>query len=64
MLILKQFNKIEFVAQLKNVGGINADGVQSMFVLTLLEKIKETRLKFPQGSVTILQKMINNQKES
>ena len=51
MLIL---NKIEFVAQLKNVGGINADGVQSMFVLTLLEKIKETRLKFSQGSVTIL----------
>ena len=27
---------------------------QSMFVLTILEKIKETRLKFSQGSVTVL----------
>ena len=25
---------------------------QSMFVLTILEKIKETRLKFSEGSVT------------
>ena len=34
---------------------------QSMFVLTILEKIKETRLKFSQGSVTVLEKMANNQ---
>ena len=27
---------------------------QSMFVLMILEKTKETRLKFSQGSVTVL----------
>ena len=27
---------------------------QSMFVLTILENIKETRLKFSKGSVTVL----------
>ena len=27
---------------------------QSMFVLTILEKLKQTRLKFCQGSVTVL----------
>ena len=32
-----------------------------MFVLAILEKIKETRLKFSQGSVTVLQKMANYQ---
>ena len=31
------------------MNGINADGTQNMFILTILEKIKETRLK---GSVT------------
>ena len=30
-----------------------------MFVLTILEKIRETRLKFSQGCVTVLQKMVN-----
>ena len=30
-----------------------------MFAVTILEKIKETRLKFSQGSVTVLQKMVN-----
>ena len=30
------------------------DNDQSMFVLTILEKIKETRLNFSQGSVTVL----------
>ena len=34
--------------------GINADGTESMFVLPILEKIKETRLKFSQGRVTVL----------
>ena len=28
--------------------------MSSMFVLTILEKIKETKLKFSQGSVTVL----------
>ena len=32
-----------------------------MFVLTVLEKIKETRLKFSQGSVTVLSKIKNYQ---
>ena len=32
-----------------------------MFVLTILEKIKETRLKFSQGSVTVLWKTENYQ---
>ena len=32
-----------------------------MFVLTTLEKIEEMRLKFSQGSVTVLYKMANYQ---
>ena len=49
----KSIQQIEFVEQLKNP----ADAVvayTSMFVLTILEKIKETRLKFSQGSITVL----------
>ena len=38
--------------------GINAHGAVSMFILTVLEKIKEARLKFSQGSVTVLQKTL------
>ena len=50
----KAIQQIEFVGQLKNLDSINVDGTQSMFVLTILEKIKETRLKFSLGSVTVL----------
>ena len=32
----------------------DAGNDQSMFVLTILEKFKETRLKFSQRSVTVL----------
>ena len=32
----------------------NADGTQSKFVLTILEKIKKTRIKFFKGSVIVL----------
>ena len=32
-----------------------------MLILTILEKIKENRLKFSQGSVTVLKKMANDQ---
>ena len=39
----KEILQIEFVGQSKNVDGINADGTQSMFILTVLEKIKEPR---------------------
>ena len=49
------------VGELKNVDGINPDGTQSMFILTILEKIKETRLKFSQGRARVLQKMANYQ---
>ena len=41
----------EFIGQLKIDDHENADGTQSMFVLTILEKIKKTQLKFSQGSV-------------
>ena len=30
------------------------ENMKSVFVLTILEKIKETRLKLSQGSVTVL----------
>ena len=51
----KPIRIIEFIGQVKNTDGVNADDIQSMFVLTIFEKIKETRLKFSQGSVTVLQ---------
>ena len=44
----KAIQEIEFVGQLKNVYGINVGGAESMPILTILEKIKETRLKFSQ----------------
>ena len=50
----KAIQQIEFVRQLKNVAGVDANGPQSMSVLAILGKIKETRLKFPQVSVTVL----------
>ena len=50
----KTIQQIKFLGQLKNVDDINADGTQSMSYLAILEKIKETRLKFTQGSVTVL----------
>ena len=50
--------QIEFVGQLKklddNGNPIDDGNEQSMFVLTILEKIKKTRLMFSQGSVTVL----------
>ena len=44
-----------------NDNAINIDNNQSMFVLTILEKIKETRLKISQGSVTVLWKRASYQ---
>ena len=55
----KAIQQIEFVGQLKKLDG-NGNATyewnndEPMFVLTILEKIKETRLKFSQGSVTVL----------
>ena len=42
---------------LKNTDGKNADGIQSMFTLTDLEKIKKPRPKCSQGKLLLLQKM-------
>ena len=49
----KAIQQIELVGQLKTADGINANETQNMFVLTVLEKIEETRLKFSQGSVIV-----------
>ena len=59
---LKAIQQVGVVVQLKNLVGVNAGGVQSMLVLPILEKIKESRLKFSQGSVTVLWKMVNYEK--
>ena len=56
----KATQQVEFVGQLKNPGDVIVDN-EFMFVLTLLEKIKEARLKFSQEDVTFLQKMANHQ---
>ena len=37
----KAIQQIQFVRQFKNVDGINADGAESMFILTILEKLKK-----------------------
>ena len=51
----KSIQQIEFVEQLKNDDGVNADGTQSMLVLTILEKKNiKNETKFLQGSVTAL----------
>ena len=54
----KEIQKIRFVEQLKkldnNDNAIDSVNDKSMFVLTILWKIKETVLKISQGSVTVL----------
>ena len=42
----KAIPKMEFVGQLKTADGAKLNGMQSMFVLIILEKIKETKLNF------------------
>ena len=64
MLILKQFNEYNSLTNYKNVEVVDnvtyeEENDQRMFVLTISEKIKEIRLNFPDGSVTVLQKMTN-----
>ena len=49
----KAIQQIEIVGQLKNPDNASVES-ESMFVLAIFEKIKETRLKFSQGSVTVL----------
>ena len=50
----KATQQIEIIGQLKNSDCVNADGIQSVFVLIILEKMKERRLQFSQESVTTL----------
>ena len=54
----KSIQRIEFDGQLKKLedhgNAKESDNDKSMFVLKILEKIKETRLKFSQGSITVL----------
>ena len=55
----KAIQQIELVGQLKKLNANDnatneAGNDQSMFILTILEKNKETRLKFSQGSVIVL----------
>ena len=47
----KAIQQMAVVGQNVNV---NADGTQSMFVLTILDKIKTTQWTFYQGSVPVL----------
>ena len=51
---------IEFFRKLQKLNIAN-NNVEYMFILTILEKIKETRLNFSQGSVTVLWNMTNYQ---
>ena len=46
----KAIRQTEFVGQLKKLNSAN-NNAESMFVLTISEKIKETRLKYSQESV-------------
>ena len=49
----KVIQQIEFIEQWKRLN-INNNNGQFMFILTMLEKNKETRLKFSQGSIRLL----------
>ena len=49
----KAIQQIEFIGQLKNTDN-KIVAKESMFFLTILQKVKETRLKFSQESVTVL----------
>ena len=49
----KTIHQIVFVGQLKMKTVKNVDGTQSIFALTILEKIKEARLTFSQESLKV-----------
>ena len=48
----KSIQQIEFVGQLKKVNNA-INNPESIFILMILEKIKEKRLKLSQGSLTV-----------
>ena len=54
----KSIQLVEFLGEIKkldvNDNATDAGNDQSMFVLAILEKIKGTRLKLSQGTVTVL----------
>ena len=51
----KTIQQIEFVEELKRLDDDDDNnGAESMFILTILEKVKETILTFSQGSLTAL----------
>ena len=55
----RSIQQIKFVGQLKKIDNYNYNATdaginQSMFVLAISRKIKETRSKFSQGGVTVL----------
>ena len=47
------------MGQLKDTDDVRVHGAQSIFVLTTLVKMKETRLKLFHGSVTVFKNMAN-----
>ena len=56
----KSIQQIEFVGQLKKVNNA-INNPESIFILMILEKIKEKRLKLSQGSLTVWWKIANYQ---
>ena len=42
----KAIEEIEFVGQLKNINGINADGAEFKFFKSLRKKFKDTKIEF------------------
>ena len=48
--------------ELKNLGDVNVDDRQSMYVLTISEKLNKIKLKFPEVSVIIFLKIWNFEK--
>ena len=51
----KTIQQIEFVEELKKLDDDDDNNeAESMFILTILEKVKETILTFSQGSLTAL----------
>ena len=50
----KPIQQKKIVGKLQNINVVNVDDTQSIFVLTILEKIKETKLKFSQGNGAVI----------
>ena len=53
-MLIKSNSKKRICRTIKKIDGTNADRTQSMLVLPILEKNNCKRLKFSQGSVTVL----------